>query len=539
LAKQILSIRRSSFITALFLVACSGSGNPEGEETVGRSQAALTSICSASTPVSNLKELMLVDPSVVNSPEAANTTGANGGELSFRRTMTTLAAGQNVADFTERFFNNWKTTQTVSRGVTEARSGIESLLNPSSGLWRRLSTGKLDMANAPFRLLAVVNRMDLLGTASTKPNGEGRLVYGLFSPGDATNDPAKGNGQPLTVIFEFNLPTTHGLRDWASRWHALKDQPFGVTSTGMGSANFNKILFSNVVGEFVAAQNLSQVRTNEVFFGPTWQLREFNLVSGSLVPVTTKQSPEPTLNDSAELINWVKANKNAILSNTHTVPSNLLGGTSNEGFPRFCTGPGCDSGPDRFDNTRWLINSAATSGIEEPVRFAFANQTCNGCHNSDPSAGAGQNQSLQSFYQVAPTLGVIGTDGSGRLSDFVKNQELPARAKVLSGLLSCNCIASYTVNNSWENGTNSTVKITNIGSSAVSSWNVKWKYGSSENVTSNWDSVKVAGVSAPNVEFKNVGWNGTLAPGASVNFGLVTSQSGLSPVPAELNATCQ
>ena len=538
--KFISSFKRSVFCSSLLILgACSSSGTQEtaqseDEGSVSRSQAALVSTCSASTPITNLKELMIVDPSVVNSAEANNATGATGGELSFNRTMTTLAAGQNVSDFTERFFSNWKTTQNVGRGITEARPGVSSLLDPTSGLWKRLPNGKLDMAKAPFRLLAVVNRMDLFGTADTKPNGEGRLVYGLFSPGSTDGDPAKGNGQPLTVIFEFNLPTTHSLRAWAQLWHNFKNQPFGVTSTGQGSASFNKLLFQGVVNEFVAPQNLSQVRTNEIFFGNPWQLREFNLVSGSLTPVTTKQSPEPTLNDSPELISWVKANKNDILSNTHVIPSSLLGGRANEDFPSFCQGPGC-TGPDTFGHTRWLIDTAAANGIDESVRFALANQTCNGCHNSD----TGPNQSTQFFYQIAPTLSVIGTDGANRLSDFIKNQELPNRAKVLSGLLSCNCIASYKVSTRWDTGTGSTVKITNISSTRVTGWDVKWTYSSAENVTSNWDSQRVAGVNAPSFEFKNLSWNGILAAGASTTFGFNTAVSGLSPVPTQLNVTCQ
>jgi hypothetical protein len=475
---------------------------------------------------------MIVDPSVVDSVEARN-EGATGGSLSFHRTMHTLAGSQDVAVFTENFFKNWENDQTVGRGVAEARPGVSFVLDPASGLWPRLPDGKLDMEKAPFRLLAVVNRMDLLGTAPNKPNGEGRLIYGMFSPGEETRDPAKGFGQLFTVIFEFNLPGTHSLRDWAARWHGLGLQPFGVTSTGMGSASFNKLLFSNVVNDFVAPQNLSQVRTNEFMFGSPWQLREFHLTNGQLVAATTAQSPEPSLNDSPELINWVKANKNAILSNTHNVPASLLGGVANEGFPSFCQGPGCGLSPDTFQNTKWLVNSAATSGIEESVRSAFAEQTCNGCHNSEQAANV-----LQFFYQVAPTLNVTGTDGSSRISDFVKNKEFPNRAKVLSALLSCNCLAQYNVVSSWDTGSTASVRVTNISGTSTSSWNTKWTFSGNQTVTSNWESVRVSHTNPQESEFKNVSYNGTLAPGASVQFGVNTSFTGLAPIPTEISATC-
>jgi hypothetical protein len=536
---------RSALAAALLIGAgCIGAPIDEGTEsdgeevTVSRNQAALVSTCSASTPINPLKELFIVDPSVVNSAEA-NNAGPTGGALSFHRTMRTLAGGQDVAAFTERFFNNWLTTQFVGRGVTEARPGVSQLLNPSQGFWPR-KDGKLDMEKAPFRLLGVVNRMDLLGTAANKPNGEGRLVYGLFFPGDETRDPAKGIGQTFSIIFEFNLPTTHSLRDWATRWHQMGALKFGLNTTGMNGVTFNNMLFQNVVNEYVAPQNLSQVRTNEIQFAGPWQLREFSLQNGQLVAATTKQSPEPTLNNSAELLNYVKANKNAILSNTHVVPSSLLGGTSNEDFPRFCGQGPCDTSPDTFAGTRWLMTTAAQNGIEESVRFAFANQTCNGCHNSDVHPTHGVADVLQFFYQVAPTLGVAaGTDGTNRLSDFVKNQELPLRTKVLSGLLSCNCMATYNVVSGWDTGSTASVRVTNIGATNTSNWDVKWRYASDEHVTSNWESQRVTSVVAPNHEFKNLSWNGSLAPGQSVQFGLNTAFTGLAPIPTELVATCQ
>jgi hypothetical protein len=541
--KHTRSIRGSLAVALLVAAGCIGAPLDEGadsdleEVTVSRSQAALVSTCSASTPVNALKELFIVDPSVVNSAEA-NNAGATGGSLSFHRTMRTLAGGQDVAQFTERFFQNWQTTQFVGRGITEARPGVSSLLDPSQGFWPRLPDGRLDMQKAPFRLLGVANRMDLFGTASNKPNGEGRLVYGLFFPGDATRDPAKGIGQTFSVIFEFNLPSTHSLRDWAQRWHSMGAMNFGVNSTGMNSASFNGVLFSNVVNEFVSPANLSQVRTNEIHFASPWQLREFALSNGSLIAATTKQSPEPTLNNSTELLNWVRANKNAILSNTHVVPDSLLGGTSNEDFPRFCGQGPCDTSPDTFAGTRWLINTAAQSGIEESVRFAFASQTCNGCHNSDVSAN-GNADVLQFFYQVAPTLGVVGTDGTNRLSDFIKNQELPMRTKVLSGLLSCNCIATYKVVSGWDSGSTGSVRITNIGNTSTASWDVKWRYASNEHVTSQWEAQRVTSAVAPDHEFRNLGWNGSLAPGQSVQFGFNTQFSGLAPAPAQLVASCQ
>jgi hypothetical protein len=507
-------------------IALDESEDASESVSVGRQQPALVSTCSTSTPINNLKELMIVDPSVVDSVDARN-EGATGGSLSFHRTMRTLANGQDVALFTENFFRNWLRADTVGRGVTTVRNGVQLLLDPATGMWPRTADGKFDMQKSPFRLLAVVNRMDLMGTAANKPSGEGRLVFGLFRPGEETRDPAKGFGETFSIIFEFNLPGTIGTRDWAQRWHAMGTRAFGRTT-------FNAPLFTNVVSKFVTAQSLSQVRTNEITFGSPWQLREFKLEGGALKPSTTAQSPEQTLNDTPELINWIKANKNAILSNTHNIPATLLGPLSIEGFPSFCQGPGCGLSPEHFQNTKWLLQSAPTNGIEESVRAAFALQTCNGCHNSEDP-----NNVLQFFYQVAPTLNVTGTDGSSRLSTFIKDKEFPVRAKVLSGLLSCKCIASYNMVSSWDTGGTASVRITNISNTTTSTWKAKWTYAGNQKVTGNWESTLVPNENPQVAELKNLSWNGSLAPGQSVQFGVNTSFTGLAPNPAEVVATCQ
>lgn len=69
-----------------------------------------------------------------------------------------------------------------------------------------------DQKDGPFRLLAVVNRLDLAGAndnpggGSTLPEdkrkffGEGRLVFGLTVPDDA------GQPYPMTLIMEYHLP---------------------------------------------------------------------------------------------------------------------------------------------------------------------------------------------------------------------------------------------------------------------------------------------------------------------------------------------
>ena len=76
-------------------------------------------------------------------------------------------------------------------------------------------TATLDLNQAPFRLLAIVNRIDLREnlTYGAGSAGEGRLVFGAVDP--TTCAPLK-----FTVIFEYGIHRTGciALKAWANNW---------------------------------------------------------------------------------------------------------------------------------------------------------------------------------------------------------------------------------------------------------------------------------------------------------------------------------
>ncbi len=77
--------------------------------------------------------------------------------------------------------------------------------------------------------------------------------------------------------------------------------------------------------------------------------------------------------------------------------------------------------------------------------------------------------------------------------------------------------ATYTKTSDWGTGFGANWTIKNTGTTTISSWTVEWDYPAGTSVTSAWDAT-VTG-SGTHWTAKNVGWNGTLAPGASVSFG--------------------
>ncbi|MFD9611163.1 glycosyl hydrolase family 18 protein [Streptomyces sp. NPDC059083] len=94
--------------------------------------------------------------------------------------------------------------------------------------------------------------------------------------------------------------------------------------------------------------------------------------------------------------------------------------------------------------------------------------------------------------------------------------------------------ATYTKTQDWGTGFGANWTIKNTGTTSISSWTVEWDYPSGTAVTSAWDATVTS--SGTHWTAKNVGWNGSLAPGASVSFGYNGSGSG-APTGCKINGS--
>ncbi|MFI8765141.1 glycosyl hydrolase family 18 protein [Streptomyces sp. R-07] len=92
--------------------------------------------------------------------------------------------------------------------------------------------------------------------------------------------------------------------------------------------------------------------------------------------------------------------------------------------------------------------------------------------------------------------------------------------------------ATYTKPQDWGTGFEGKWTVKNTGTTTLSSWTVEWDYPSGTAVTSAWDATVTS--SGTHWTAKNVGWNGTLAPGASVSFGYNGTGSG-APTGCKIN----
>ncbi|AEI13168.1 exoglucanase CbhB [Cellulomonas gilvus] len=92
---------------------------------------------------------------------------------------------------------------------------------------------------------------------------------------------------------------------------------------------------------------------------------------------------------------------------------------------------------------------------------------------------------------------------------------------------------------SWNSGFTASVKVTNTGTTALSGWALKFDLTAGQQVTQGWSATWAQ--SGATVTATNAPWNGTLAPGQSVDIGFNGSHNGQNPNPTAFTlngATC-
>ncbi len=200
-----------------------------------------------------------------------------------------------------------------------------------------------------------------------------------------------------------------------------------------------------------------------------------------------------------------------------------------------------------FSSTTTSKSSIASSSV------ASSNPNTNGgqcnwygtlyplCANTSNGWGYENNRSCISrstcVAQPAP-FGVVGTSSSGasssRISSSIQSSiilQSSSRSSISSSVSSVassinsgglNCIAR--VVNNWGSGYQLDVIINNGGTTTVNGWNVTLNFSENPQRTGGWNAT-ISG-SGNVVTASNVNWNGTVAPGQSVSFGLQGNHDG-------------
>jgi hypothetical protein len=378
----------ASALSCVALVGCvaaptESETDTSASEAVGEATEELVTNCPYTAPAIDFgRELLITDLSVVNDPCRTSSTAAGCaagtlGAWTFGKLMSSMAGATPPAQLVADWLHSWEVNTAVNGFNVPARLGIRpALINK----WQAVSgcpvgspivgpgACALDLTKAPFRLLSIVNRVDAGGVVGSGSPGEGRFVFGAF---DLNN----GAPLPMTVIFEYSLPTAVSTFSWAQQFHALGATPFGPSYNAKLQAITNQFAAAGAQpGKPNGGSAIGQVRTNEIAFGPVWEWREqrLTLVPGGnsgnelLRPVTVKETPANSVNNSPALNGWLAANVPAILAETSSVPATfngapLLGGAS-QAPPGFLW-----QGPLPPPDARHLFGLA----------------TCNGCHTSE------------------------------------------------------------------------------------------------------------------------------------------------------------
>ena len=348
----------------------------------------------AQAPVVNINsQLAITDLKVVEDPVRTNPRNGTRAAWTFKNLVTAMAGDKDPSEFVMRILQSWETDQVINGSVAKARTAIRSkVINP----WLQASGGtRLDLDKAPFKLLAIVNRMDL--RAHDENNvytaGEGRFVFGLLGPDGKPLPPLLGaanNPGGFVMIFEYELVATNRvqLADWTLRWANLARFP-------VGSAQYNTAL-EDITRRFTDRSRaphkpngsaINQIRSNELALGDPWELREFRIENGWMTPHGMAQTPDfIALNGTQALVDLINNNAAALLGGTFVLPANLQAASSlagafvAENFPDF--------GSRTFtakalSATKFDIPWSGAGILDNDARQAFALNTCGGCHRAE------------------------------------------------------------------------------------------------------------------------------------------------------------
>ena len=203
----------------------------------------LTSSSAVTPVVDSERALMIRDLSVVSDPvrtfdpcdtDGDGLTGDPNGAWSFKTLMSGMANTAGTGIPLDAFVQQWLAAWArnfdvlhdgsasgdwiINNDVVPQREGglLASIINP----WPKTSIGTLDMDQAPFRLLSIVNRVDLREAVGYGPGsstaGELRFVFGLLDMNTCSPD-------RMTAIFEYtvHVNTCTDVINYAQQWEDL------------------------------------------------------------------------------------------------------------------------------------------------------------------------------------------------------------------------------------------------------------------------------------------------------------------------------
>jgi hypothetical protein len=423
------------------------------------------------------KSLFITDPAVVQDPtrtwDPCTGVGTRGGVWTFAhfvREMADLSMGKTPEDFVTEWLSLWLNGYAPNGDVVPARTAmfsqviqpwaaasgaVATLITLPSG-WKVVQLSRpLDLNIAPFRLVAIVNRIDLGATVSGGGGyggttslpvtaGELRFIFNVVQPspwGGGTE--ASCGRKRFTTIFEYGVPGTGcaAVVSWAQKWTSL------LAFSGFTPAYRAQLqsMTESVVrrGAAPAKGNgnaINQIRTNEVALGSWWELREFTLTdeqpafntdfpaNGPLRTHTVAQTPNDGAFSAAGADPTINAFVNGPVTASVPLPAANPGRCSaSYTAPYFFGGVPLRGGNSLIPPGHWRANSI--TGASPPAnicaRHQFSLNTCDGCHKDDTATNFTH---IDPLSPIPVTLSRFLTGGGPGLTFNVPDTQLGAPA---------------------------------------------------------------------------------------------------------------
>jgi len=130
--------------------------------------------------------------------------------------------------------------------------------------------------------------------------------------------------------------------------------------------------------------------------------------------------------------------------------------------------------------------------------------------------------------------GIVGDSSASSLASSNSSSSLADTSSSSAGSVGGNC--EYLVSNQWGDGFTGAIRITNNGNSAINGWSVSWSYDDGSKISSSWNAT-ISGDDT--YAASDIGWNGTIQPGQSIEFGFQgTKGSDTASIPAVSGSVC-
>ncbi len=411
--------------------------------------------------VSASHSLMITDLGVVEDP--TRTSAACGqpskGPWSFGYLMEQMAntpvTGVSGSQFARVWLDRWMSAQVVNYWHVRPRALMQTeIIDP----WIAASGGPgspLDLSKAPFKLLAIVNRVDLRDQA----------VYGVGSGGElrfvfmhVRNGCASPTSVPFQVILEFGAPASScaNVKAWARQWKALDTLPLGSPAYNAAlEAITRQVVVANAASGRPNGSALNRIRTNETrlssgnYLGE-WELREFQIDPTShLLVQATLGTQTPTHHpwyDFGDAQDYIDNASSRIRRGTHVVPlrnySSFYGDSvAFRGASFFYSHFSFWDGPHAWGSRGFVPQPGP---VDREARHLFSLKTCNGCHSGETNttfshvgvAPFGTEAPLSTFL----TGGSVVDPADGTPTRYFN--DLERRAVDMDGLLHTQCLLS-------------------------------------------------------------------------------------------------